>query len=132
MPPKGGTYSYSRSAVREAVPEAPGVYWLWSFGELVRIGQSTDLRRRLLEYSDRNPNKFRYQTVDQYFRRRDEISRPPSYTLTGGTVLDKIEQTELEWYKRRAENGRGNLPQWNRYDKHYEVGVFERILSRVR
>jgi len=106
MPLKGGLYNYSRSKIRQEVPQCPGVYWLWSFGELVRIGQSQNLQRRLLEYSDKNPNRFRFQDVETYFERRDEIVKPPAYTISGGTVLDKIEHTEFEAYKQQH----GNLP----------------------
>lgn len=125
MPPRGRPYRYSRAKVREAVPERAGVYWLWSFGELVRIGQSTNLRRRLLDYSDRNPNKFRYQTVSEYFTRRSAVTRPP--TLSVDRLTDKIEHTEFEWYKRKE----GRLPRWNVHDKRYDVGIFERLLSGV-
>lgn len=124
MPPIGRPYAYSRSNVRDSVPPRAGVYWLWSFGELVRIGQSTDLRRRLLEYAPKSPNKFRYQTVSQYFTRRGEITRPPLKSVE--TLLNKIEHTEFEWYKRKE----GRLPVWNKHDKHYDVGVFEALLSR--
>jgi hypothetical protein len=98
---------------------------LWSFGELVRIGQSTDLERRLLDYSDRDPNKFRCQTIQEYFRRRDAVTRPPS--LSAERCINKIEHTEFEWYKQKY----GELPRWNKQHKHYEVGVFEKVLSSV-
>lgn len=128
MPPKGGLYGYSRSKIHREVPDRPGIYWLWSFGELVRIGQSNNLHRRLLEYSDKSPNRFRYQEVDTYFERRDEVMKPPAYTISGGTVLDKIEHTEFEAYKQKH----GCLPPWNKYDKNYDVGVFESIISKFR
>lgn len=124
MPPIGSPYAYSRSNVRDSVPSRAGVYWLWSYGELVRIGQSTDLQRRLLEYAPKSPNKFRYQTVSQYFTRRSEITRPPLKSVE--TLLNKMEHTEFEWYKRKE----GHLPPWNKRDKQYDVGVFEALLSR--
>jgi hypothetical protein len=125
MPPKGRPYTYSRDKVRTEVPTSAGVYWLWSFGELVRIGQSTNLQRRILDYSDKDPNKFRYQTVSEYFRRRDPITRPP--TTSVDTLTDKIEHTEFAWYKEKH----GRLPRWNKQDKHYDVGLFEQLLSKV-
>lgn len=123
MPPRGRPYAYSRKKVRDVVPDRAGIYWLWSFGRLVRIGQSTALQRRLLEYAPKSPNRFRYQTVSEYFTRRSEITRPPMKSAE--TLLDKIEHTEFEWYKRKE----GNLPPWNRYDKHYDVGIFEALLG---
>lgn len=50
--------------VKEKVPQKRGVYELKSFGEVVYVGKSTNLQRRLLEHlSERNPNYFRYETV---------------------------------------------------------------------
>jgi len=125
MPPKGRPYTYNREKVRAEVPESAGVYWLWSFGDLVRIGQSTNLQRRLLDYSDDDPNKFRYQTVSQYFTRRSAITRPP--TTSVDRLVNKMEHTEFAWYKEKH----GGLPPWNKQDKHYDVGVFESLLSKV-
>lgn len=128
MPPKGNPYNYSKQKIQRNVPEQRGVYWIWSFGELVRIGQSKNLQRRLLEYSHKQPNRFQYDTVDQYFRKRSEIQKPLPYDIKGnGTVLDKIEHTEFEWYERKF----GELPPWNDRHKHYEVGVFEDLLSNL-
>jgi len=125
MPPKGRPYGYSPETIRATVPEEPGVYWLWSFGRLVRIGQSVNLRRRLLEYTDRRPNRFRYQTVRQYFARRSWARHPP--TLSLGRRLDKIEHVELSWF--REKNGR--LPDWNDHRKRYQPGLIERLLGAV-
>lgn len=125
MPPKGRPYTYSREKVRSEAPTKAGVYWLWSFGEIVRIGQSQNLQRRLLDYSTREPNKFRYQTVHQYFLRRNAVTRPP--TLSHAKCLNKIEHTEFAWFKHKHDR----LPQWNQQDKHYDVGVFEALLSKV-
>lgn len=127
MPPMGCPYKYNRRKVRRVVPQQRGVYWLWSFGELVRIGQSTNLQRRLLEYSPKEPNKFQYDTIDQYFQKRDAIQKPPPYDINnGGTILDKIEHTEFTWFEQKHER----LPRWNKQHKHYDVGVFEDLLSR--
>jgi hypothetical protein len=128
MPPKGNPYKYTRGKIRRNVPKQKGIYWIWSFGDLVRIGQSKNLRSRLLDYSPKDPNFFQYDTVSQYFTKRESVQRPPSYDIKGkGTVLDKIEHTEFTWYEHKY----GELPQWNKYQKHYEVGVFEELLSNL-
>lgn len=50
--------------VKERVPERAGVYELRCFGELVYIGSSKNLRRRLTRHvRDRCPNRYRYRTV---------------------------------------------------------------------
>ena len=125
MPPKGRPYGYSRETITTEVPRKPGVYWLWSFGRLVRVGQSVNLRRRLLEYGDQRPNRFRFQTLRQYFARRSWALCPP--TLSRGRCLDKIEHVELTWFREKH----GRLPDWNDQQKHYEPGAVERLLSAV-
>jgi hypothetical protein len=123
MPPKGRPYGYSPEKIRTKVPEEPGVYWLWSFGRLVRVGQSVNLRRRLLEYSDQQPNRFRFQTVRQYFARRSWALHP--LTPSVKRCLDKIEHAELTWFQRKH----GRLPDWNAQQKQYEPSIVERLLS---
>jgi excinuclease UvrABC nuclease subunit len=50
--------------IKEKVPREKGIYELRNFGEVVCVGRSTDLRRRLLTHlKERNPNKYRYKTV---------------------------------------------------------------------
>lgn len=125
VPPKGRPYKYSRQKVRNEVPKQAGVYWLRSYGDIVRIGQSENLRRRLLDYSSKQPNKFHYQTVSEYFRRHNGITRPP--TTSVNRLVNKMEHTEFEWHKRKY----GGLPPWNKQTKHYNVGVFEELLERI-
>jgi hypothetical protein len=44
------------------VPTKGGVYELKAFGELVYIGKTSNLRRRLLEHlNERNPNYYRFK-----------------------------------------------------------------------
>jgi hypothetical protein len=50
--------------VRQHVPAKGGVYELKAFGELVYIGQASNLQRRLLTHlNERNPNYYRYDTA---------------------------------------------------------------------
>jgi len=89
--------SATRSHVKDIVREKPGVYELKSFGELKYIGMDgKNLQRQILEHlNEKNPNKFRYETVTGFFsspkKREDEL---------------------LDWY----ENRYSRLPPWNKND----------------
>ena len=58
----------SKDHIEDVVPAQSGVYELKCFGEIVYIGGSSNLQRRLLEHlNDRDPNKYRYETVTGFF-----------------------------------------------------------------
>lgn len=82
----------NRENILNKTPEKPGVYQLKSFGKLVYIGSSKNIRSRLLtHYQERNPNAFRFKTAGLFRSHK------------------KLEKRHLKKYKRK--NGR--LPDWN-------------------
>lgn len=82
----------TESNILSNVPPEKGVYELKSFGEIVYVGRTDDLQRRLLSHlTDRNPNYFRYEAVG---------------------FQSSAETLEQEHYERAAES-LGRAPQWN-------------------
>lgn len=77
--------------IKENAPASKGVYELKSFGEVVYIGSSSDLRERLLTHlQSRNPNGYRYETLgilksptsaerDHYDRHIDKHGEEPTW-----------------------------------------------------
>jgi len=54
----------SDAHIKANVPSKGGIYELKAFGELVYIGQASNLQRRLIEHlNERNPNYYRYDTA---------------------------------------------------------------------
>jgi excinuclease UvrABC nuclease subunit len=49
------------------VPELPGVYAVYDHGQLVYIGSSTNLRRRLRAYGRKRSSRFDRRGVEQWF-----------------------------------------------------------------
>lgn len=93
MPVSKNWSKATQSHVKKNVPSKPGIYELKSFGELVYIGSSDDLRDRLLTHlSERSPNYYRYETV------------------TG--ILSDPEDREQEAYDNYVDN-HGTSPRWN-------------------
>lgn len=90
------------------VPKLPGVYELKCFGELVYIGHSSDLLRRLLRHlSDWSPNGYRFQVCHSF--------RSSEY----------LENHHLNRYVDRY----GKLPTWNKSDTHPPNDGFSEMAS---
>lgn len=85
----------NRSHIKTNVPEKPSVYELKNFGELVYIGESNNLRRRLLCHLDRDPNYYRYKVASGFF-----------------TASSKQESKQFDKFV----NKYGREPRWNNQD----------------
>ena len=98
----------TRSNIEANVPNAAGVYELKCFGQLVYIGHSTNLRRRLVEHLRREPNAYRYRRCGMM-----QSSKA-------------LEDRHLERYEDRH----GELPPWNRNDtRSPQTGFLRRLLG---
>ena len=81
----------TKSNILSKVPEERGIYELKSFGEVVYVGRTKNLRRRLLSHlTDRNPNYYRYEELgfgaddeaivgEHYERLVGRLGRPPQW-----------------------------------------------------
>lgn len=81
----------TKSSILSKVPEKRGIYELKSFGEVVYVGRTNNLRRRLLSHlTDRNPNYYRYEDLgfdtdgeslerEHYERLVERLGRPPRW-----------------------------------------------------
>lgn len=93
------------SHIQAKVPEKGGVYELTSFGKdaPLYIGQSDNLRRRLLEHlDDKSPNRYR-------FKETGFLQNP-----------EKMEEDHLDRYEDRY----GQTPPWNTEDPRNGSGWF--------
>lgn len=86
--------------IKQNVPDTSGIYELWSFGELVYIGTSENLRQRLHTHEkEKDPNQYRFKEVSRGW-----------FGFGKGHI--KAENDHLT----RFEEKHDRLPKWNKAD----------------
>ena len=52
MPWQGQNFAYTRASIVQNAPSVSGVYAIWKQGTWIYVGETNDLKRRMLEHYD--------------------------------------------------------------------------------